>query len=165
MNIKLKLLTVLGIAVGMSNVAMAQTASGTMTVSATVSEACSVSAATMTFPAISLFANTDVVADTAGSLLISCTAATSPLIWSDSPRVLTGPGAGIEEIPFSLGQTSVTALTNALPVIVAGEAIAAPFVADGTEQAVPLHGLIKAADYAGKAPGLYTASITINVSY
>ena len=119
----------------------------------------------MVFPAISPFAVTDVVADTAGSLLIACTALTTPLIWSDSPRVLTGPGAGVVEIPFSLGQTPATALTNALPVIVAGEAIAAPFVANGTEQSVALHGLIKAADYAGKAPGLYTASITINVNY
>lgn len=78
---------------------------------------------------------------------------------------MTGPGAGIDEIPFSLGQTPATALTDSLPSIMAGEAIAAPFVADGTEQSVPLNGLIKAADYAGKAPGLYTASIIINVNY
>jgi hypothetical protein len=159
------MLAAIGVASSMSNAAMAQSASGTMTVSATVSEGCSVSASTMTFPAISPFADTDVVADTAGSLLIACTALTTPLIWSDSLRILTGPGAGEVEIPFSLGQTPATALTDALPIIVAGEAIAAPFVADGTEQAVPLHGLIKAADYAGMAPGLYTAIITINVNY
>lgn len=165
MNKKLAILAVFGVAFGMSNTAMAATESGTMTVSATVSEACSVSAATMTFPPISTFAVTDVVADTSGSLLIACTAQTTPLIWSDSPRILTGPGAGTVTIPFRLGQTPAAALTDALPIIAAGEAIAAPFVADGTEQAVPLHGLIKAADYAGLAPGLYTASITINVSY
>jgi hypothetical protein len=165
MNKKLAILAVFGVAFGMSNTAMAATESGTMTVSATVGEACSVSAATMTFPPISTFAVTDVVADTAGSLLIACTALTTPLIWLDSPRILTGPGAGIVAIPFRLGQTPATALTDALPIIAAGEAIAAPFVADGTEQAVPLHGLIKAADYAGLAPGLYTASITINVNY
>lgn len=165
MHKKLTILAVIGVALSMSNAAMAAAASGTMTVSATVSEACSVSAAAMTFPAISAFAVTDVVADTAGSLLIACTALTTPLIWSDSPRILTGPGAGIVEIPFSLGQTPATALTDALPIIVAGEAIAAPFVADGTEQAVPLNGLIKAADYTGKAPGLYTGLITINVNY
>lgn len=165
MKNKLTILTVLGVALTINNAAMAETASGMMTVSATLGEACSVSASTMTFPSISPFATTDAVADTAGSLMIACTAATSPLIWSDTPRILTGPGAGIVEIPFSLGQTTVTALTNALPVIVAGEAIAAPFVANGTEQAVPLHGLIKAADYAGKAPGLYSTVITINVNY
>lgn len=119
----------------------------------------------MVFDAISSFADTDVVADTGGTLMIACTTGTTPLIWSDSPRVLTGPGAGVVEIPFSLGQTPATALTDALPIIAAGEAIAAPFVADGTEQSVPLHGLIKAADYAGKDPGLYSASITINVNY
>ena len=165
MNKKLTILAALGAALSMSNAAMAATASGTMTVSATVGEAYSVSASTMVFPAISPFADTDVVADTAGSLLIACTASTTPLIWSDSPRVLIGPGAGVVEIPFSLGQTPATALTDALPVIAAGEAIAAPFVADGTEQSVALHGLIRAADYAGKDPGVYTASITINVNY
>lgn len=165
MNNKLTTLAVIAAAFGMSNAAVAATVSGTMTVSATVGEACSVSAATMIFPPISPFATTDVVADTAGSLLIACTALTTPLIWSDSPRILTGPGAGIIEIPFNLGQTPATALTDALPVIVAGEAIAAPFVANGVEQSVPLNGLIKAADYAGKDPGLYTATITINVNY
>lgn len=165
MKNKLTILTAFGVALSMSNATMAETASGDMTVSATVGEACSVSASTMTFPAISPFATADAVADTAGSLMIACTAATSPLIWSDTPRILTGPGAGVVEIPFSLGQTTVTALTNALPVIVAGEAIAAPFVANGTEQAVPIHGLIKAVDYSGKAPGLYSTVITINVNY
>lgn len=165
MNKKLTTLAVLGYALSMSNAAMAATASGTMTVSASVSEACSVSAATMVFPAISPFANTDVIADTAGSLMIACTALTTPLIWSDSLRVLTGPGAGVVEISFSLGQTPATALTDSLPIIAAGEAIAAPFVADGLEQSVPLHGLIKAADVAGKAPGVYMGTITINVNY
>jgi hypothetical protein len=165
MNNKLKILAVIAVAFSISHAAMAATVSGTMTVSATVGTGCTVSAATMTFPAISSFASTDIVADTAGSLLIACTAGTTPLIWSDSPRNLTGPGAGIVEIPFSLGQTTATVATNALPIIAAGEAIAAPFVADGKEWEVPLHGLIKAADYLGKAPGVYTGSITINVSY
>ncbi len=165
MKNKLSILTVLGVALGLSNVATADTASGLMTVTAAVGEACSVSASTLIFPTLSPFANSDVMADTAGSLMIACTAATSPLIWSDTPRILTGPGAGVVEIPFNLGQTNVTVLTNALPVIVAGEAIAAPFVANGTEQAVPIFGLIKAVDYAGKAPGLYSTVITINVNY
>ncbi|MFQ3200898.1 MAG: spore coat protein U-like protein [Zhongshania sp.] len=165
MNSKLTALAVIAAALSMNNTAMATTATGTMTVSATMGEACSVSSATMTFPPISPFAADNIVADTAGSLLIACTALTTPLIWSDSPRVLTGPGAGTAEIPFSLGQTTATALTDALPIISTGQAIAAPFVANGTEQSVALHGLIKAADYAGKAPGLYTASITMNVNY
>jgi hypothetical protein len=165
MNSKLTTLAVIAAALSMNNTAMATTATGTMTVSATMGEACSVSSATMTFPPISPFATDNIVADTAGSLLIACTALTTPLIWSDSPRVLTGPGAGIAEIPFSLGQTTATALTDALPIISTGQAIAAPFVANGTEQSVALHGLIKAADYSGKAPGLYTASITMNVNY
>ncbi|WP_194755984.1 spore coat protein U domain-containing protein [Aliidiomarina indica] len=165
MNTKLTILAILSVTASLSSAAMAETASGTMNVSATVAEACSVSASTMTFPPLSPFVQEDVVADTAGSLMIACTSVTTPLIWSDSPRFLTGPGAGVDTIPFSLGQTPATALTNALPVISSGEAIAAPFTADGTEQAVPLHGLIKAADYSGKAPGLYSASIVINVEY
>jgi spore coat protein U-like protein len=165
MKNKLMALTAIGVVLGISNVASADTAAGVMTVSATVGEACSVSASTMIFPTLTPFANIDVMTDTAGSLIIACTAATTPLIWSDTPRVLTGPGAGVVEIPFSLGQTNAAVLTNALPIIVAGEAIAAPFVADGTEQVVPMYGLIKAVDYTDKAPGLYSTVITINVNY
>lgn len=168
MNKTLTILAALGVTLSMSNAAMATwKASGTMTVSATVGSGCTVSAAAMTFPAISAFADTDVIADTSESLLIKCTAGTSPRIWSDTTRVLMGPGiGGSEQIPFSLGQTPATASAAGLPLTAAaGEAIAAPFVADGTEQAVPLHGLIKAADYLGKAPGVYSASIAINVNY
>lgn len=155
-----------GVALSMANMAMAETSSGTMTVSATINQACSVSSATMVFPLFTPFSDQDIVADTAGSLKITCTAGTTtPTIWSGSSRVLTGPGAGTVEIPFSLGQTSATALTNALPTTGPGEAIAAPFVADGTEQPVPLNGLIRAADHSDKDPGTYSAVITINVDY
>ena len=154
-----------GVALSMANMAMAATSSGTMTVTATVGQACSVSSATMVFPLFTPFSDQDIVADTAGSLKITCTAGTTPLIWSDSPRILKGPGAGTVEIPFSLGQTPATALTDTLPTALPGEAIAAPFVADGTERPVELNGLIKAADHAGKDPGTYSAVITINVDY
>ena len=161
----LSVLAAFGFILIMSGMAMAAgTASGTMTVSATLGEACSVSNATMTFPAFSPFSGVDVVADTAGTLMINCTAGTTaPLIWSDTPRLLVGPGAAT--IAFTLGQTVATALTNALPLISTGEAIAAPFAATGLAQAVPLHGLIRAADYVGKAPGVYSAAIIVNVSY
>ena len=154
-----------GVALSMANMAMAGTSSGTMTVSATINQACSVSSATMVFPLFTPFSDQDIVADTAGSLKITCSTGTTPLIWSDSPRVLTGPGTGTVEIPFSLGQTSAAALTDALPKTGTGEAIAAPFVADGTEQSVELNGLIKATDHANKDPGTYSAVITINVDY
>lgn len=165
MKKRLSVLATFGFILSMSGMAMAAgNASGIMTVTATLSEACSVSNSTMTFPAFTPFSNTDVVADTAGTLMINCTAGTTaPLIWSDTPRVLVGPAAAT--INFTLGQTVATALTNALPIITTGEAIAAPFAATGVPQAVPLHGLIRAADYLGKAPGVYTAAITVNVSY
>jgi len=161
----LSVLAATGFVLGMSGMAMAAgTASGTMTVTATLSEACSVSNATMIFTPFSPFLGSDVVTDTAGTLMINCTAGTTaPLIWSDTPRSLVGPAAAT--IAFSLGQTEATALTNALPLISTGEAIAAPWVADGSAHAVPLHGLIKAADYVGKAPGVYSAAIIVNVSY
>ncbi|WP_171901027.1 spore coat protein U domain-containing protein [Glaciecola punicea] len=153
-----------GVALSMANMAMADTSPGTMTVTATIGQACSVSSATMVFPSFSPFSTQDLVADTAGSLKITCTAGTTPLIWSDSPRLLKGPGAGTVEIPFSLGQTPATALTNALPTALPGEAIAS-FVADGTERPVQLNGLIKAADHESKDPGIYKAVIIINVEY
>jgi hypothetical protein len=163
MNKKLTTLAAIGVALSMSNTAIATTGPGSMTVSATLADACSVSSATMIFPTISRFANTDIVAESAGTLLIKCTASTAPKIWSDSTRVLTGPGAA--EIPFGLGQTTAAALTDALPKIAADKVIASPFVANGAEQSVALHGLIKAVDYTGKALGLYTTSIKMNVDY
>lgn len=161
----LSILAAFGFILSMSGMAMAAgTASGIMTATATLSEACSVSNATMTFPPFSPFLGSDVVADTAGTLMVNCTAGTTaPLIWSDTPRSLVGPAAAT--IAISLGQTAATALTDALPKISSGQAIAAPWVADGSAHAVPLHGLIKAADYVGKAPGVYSAAINVHVSY
>jgi spore coat protein U-like protein len=162
-NKKQTTLAVIGVVLSMSNTAMAATESGTMTVSATLSEACSVSSATMTFPSMSQFSDTDIVADSAGTLLINCTASTTPKLWSDSPRILTGPGKA--EIPFSLSQAAATVLADDLPRGATASQAIAGFTANGTEQPVELHGLIKGAAYQGMPAGVYAASIMINVNY
>jgi hypothetical protein len=162
MNKKLTTLVVIGAALCMCNTAIAASDSDTMTVSATMAGGCTVSAASMIFPQMNPLMTGDLQTTTAGSLMIACTSDVTPLIWSDSARELV---SAANTIPFSLGQTLESAKTNALPVISSGQAIAAPFVGNGLEQAVPLHGLIKFADYSGKPAGTYTAFIMINVNY
>jgi spore coat protein U-like protein len=162
MNKKRIILALTVMALSMCNTAMAATDSGQMDVSATVGSGCSISASTISFGHINPLAGTNYVADTDGSLMIACTTSTTAVIWSDTPRILK---FGNIEIPFGLGQNATVAASDALPKIPAGQAIDAPWSADGTAKPVPIHAFIAADDYVGKAAGTYTAAITINVNY
>jgi hypothetical protein len=147
----------------MSGMVMAAgTATGSMTTTATLEDSCTVSAATMTFPAFPALGSTvDQTTDTDGSLLIACTTGAVPMIWSDTARTLTGTGGGIA---FNLDQAA-GAVTNALPITsVAAEGITG-YTSTGAPIAVPLHGRITAAEFGGKAAGTYTADIVVSVNY
>lgn len=158
----LLVLAAFGLVLGMSGMAMAATASGTMTTEATLQDACTVSAATMTFPGFAALASTAAqTTDTDGSLLVACTTGTSPKIWSDTARTLTGSGG---TIAFNLSQTAGAAADNLPITALASEAIAS-YTADGTPIAVPLYGRILAANFGGKAAGAYSANITVKVEY
>jgi hypothetical protein len=163
MNKTLSVLAAFGLVLGMSGMAMAAgTASGTMATSATLENACTVSAATMTFPGFAALSSTaDQTADTAGTLLVACTTGTTPMIWSDSSRVLTGPGG---TIAFNLDQAA-GAVTNALPVTTGAAEGITGYTSTGAPIAVPLHGRITAANFGGKAAGTYTADIVVSVNY
>jgi spore coat protein U-like protein len=161
----LSVLAAFGFVLGMSGMAMAATASGAMTTSATLENSCTVSAATMTFPGFAALSSTaDQTADTAGSLLVACTTGAVPMIWSDSIRNLTGPGAGVSTIAFNLAQAE-GALTNALPITTGAAEGITDYVSSGAPIAVPLHGRITAAEFGGKAAGVYTANIIVSVNY
>jgi spore coat protein U-like protein len=159
----LSVLAAFGFVLGMSGMVMAAgTATGAMTTTATLEDSCTVSAATMTFPAFAALGSTaDQTADTNGSLLIACSTGAVPMIWSDSIRVLTGAGG---TIAFNLDQAA-GAVTNALPITTGAAEGITGYISTGAPIAVPLHGRIAAADFGGKAAGTYTADITVSVNY
>lgn len=158
----LSILAAFGLVLGMSGMAMAATASGTMATSATLENACTVSAATMTFPGFAALASTAAqTADTAGSLLVACTTGAVPMIWSDTARTLSGAGG---TIAFNLSQTAGASADN-LPISAIAAESMAGYTPDGSAIAVPLYGRILAANFGGKAAGIYSADITVKVDY
>jgi spore coat protein U-like protein len=150
-----------GMVMGSASVS-ALTATGAMTVSATLTSSCSVSDSAIAFGSIAaLDVTADVLADTGTTLQIACTTGTTaPVIYSTTTRTMTGAGS----LPFFLSQV-VGAPTNALPVAPAGEAIAAPWTANGVAQTVVIYGRIPSASFAGQPVGSYSATITISVDY
>jgi len=143
----------------------AATESGTMTVSATLVGGCTVSDATLAFGDISaLLTSADATGDTAGSLSIACSSGTTPVIYTTSPRTLTGSGTALgNSMAFNLSQTAGAATDN-LPAIATGEAITG-FTANGDAQVVPIYGRVLAANFGDKLVGPYSATITISVDY
>lgn len=159
----LSVLAAFGLILGASGMAMAAgTASGSMTTTATLEDSCTVSAASMTFPGFAALSSTaDQTANTDGSLLVACTTGAVPMIWSDSTRVLTGPGG---TIAFNLDQAA-GAVTNALPITTGAAEGITGYVSSGAPISVPLYGRITAADFGGKQAGQYTANIVVSVNY
>jgi hypothetical protein len=159
----LSVLAAFGFVLGMSGMAMAAgTASGTMAASATLTNSCTVSAATMTFPSsAALLSTADQTTSTDGSLLVACTTGTTPSIWSDTARTLTGDGGSFA---FNLSQTSGAAADD-LPIVTVSAAAIAGYTSNGDEIAVPLYGKILAANFGNKAAGTYTANILVSVNY
>jgi hypothetical protein len=159
----LSVLAALGLVLSMSGMAMAAgTASGEMTTRALLVNSCTVSAATMTFGDIAGLVSTgDQTTDTAGSLMVACTTGVVPYIWSNTGRVLTGPGG---TIAFKLSQTSGAA-DNQLPIKAVTRESIRGYTSDGTMIAVPLYGSILATNFGGKPAGTYTANILVNIEY
>ena len=152
-----------GMVMGSGSVS-ALTATGNMTVTAILTSACSVSDSAMDFgPIAALDVTTDKLANTGTTLQIACTTGTvTPVIYSTTTRTMTRAVSGT--LPFFLSQTA-DAPTNALPTTATGEAIAAPWEADGAAHAVPIYGRIPTASFVGQPTGSYSATIVISVDY
>ncbi|WP_349431566.1 spore coat protein U domain-containing protein [Methylomarinum sp. Ch1-1] len=152
-----------GMVMGSTGVS-ALTATGDMTVSATLTSACSVSASTLDFGSIAaLNVTADVTGDTGSTLEIACTTGTTtPVIYSTSTRTMTDGGLG--SLAFFLSQTSGAAADD-LPNTSTGEAIGGTWTANGAAQAVTIYGRIPTSSFAGQPVGSYTATITISVDY
>lgn len=151
-----------GLVFGASGMAMAATASGTMSASAELVASCTVSDSALSFSnSDALLSGSDKIADTGTTLKVACTTGTSPLIWSSSPRLLAN---GLDSFAFNLSQTA-GALNDDLPAETGGAEAIAGYSADGSEITVPLYGKILRANFGNKPAKIYTASITVNVNY
>ena len=144
--------------------ANAATSTGTMAVTTTVANVCTVSATELAFGA---YANLNATKDsTAGGGVIStncsgaiehvlsvATAATSGLYY-----MTTGAGGDTEKISFQLRNTSL------LGTVLTGSSVIVTATGVGSAAAVAtLFGIIQA--QTGKVSGSYTTSITINAVY
>jgi len=161
MNKVLSVLAAIGLVLGMSGLAASGTATSTMTASATLENACTVSDATMAFTNSAALLNTaDQTADTGTTLKVACTTGTSPTIWSDTPRILVN---GPDSFPFNLSQVSGAA-NNDLPTTAPGQSISG-YIADGSEKVVLLYGKITALNFGNKPGKLYAANISVSINY
>jgi spore coat protein U-like protein len=159
---KLTVILAAGLVFGASGMAMATTGEGTMAVTATLTNSCSVSSATMGFGSFAALLSTgDRTADTGVTLNIACTTGTSPLIWSDTARTLSN---GTDSFAFNLSQSSGAAADDLPLLSTTAEAIPS-FTADGSSKLVTLYGMIPAANFSNKPVGVYTANIQVKVEY
>ena len=158
-------LLAVGMAMGSTSV-YAVTATGNSTVTATVTNSCSVSASTLDFGSIAALNTTaDVIGDTAGSLTVACTTGTTtPKIYSTTARTMSDGATAPSTLAFNLSQTA-GASTNDLPATALAAVAMAGYTADGSAIVVPIYGRIPTASFAGKPVGSYTATIVISVDY
>lgn len=144
----------------------AATSSGNSTVTATVTNTCSVSASTLSFGSIAALNTTaDVTGDTAGSLSVACTTGTTtPKIYSTTARTMSNGATTPSTLAFNLSQTAGAA-TNDLPATAIAAVAMTGYTANGAAIVVPIYGRIPSASFAGKPAGSYTATIVISVDY
>jgi hypothetical protein len=158
----LSVLAAIWLVLGMSELAAAAgTATSTMTASATLENACTVSDAALAFTnSAALLSTADQTADTGTTLKVACTTGTSPTIWSDTPRILVN---GPDSFSFNLSQVSGAA-NNDLPTTAPGQSISG-YIANGSEKVVLLYGKIMASNFGNKPGKFYAANIIVSVNY
>lgn len=115
----------------------------------------------LSFGAVVPLASTGNVGSNSGaSFWINCSSDVTsvPAIHSATARVMASGGASL---PFSLSAQSPGG--QALPASAPGHPLA--IALDGSNQVVTLHGLIRAADFAGLPAGAYSQVISVTVEY
>jgi spore coat protein U-like protein len=145
--------------------AAAVAVTGNLTVSATLTSACSVSTApVISFASFSTLAGVDQTADTGTSLQVACSAGLTPVMFASGTRTLVDTG-GIHPIAFNLSLTS-GAIADDLAIAI-GPAISFGLTQDGAAHAVVLYARLPVANFAAKPAGTYATAIplVVTVSY
>ncbi|MDR7151478.1 spore coat protein U-like protein [Hydrogenophaga palleronii] len=134
-----------------------------LTVDATLTSACAVSAgATISFGSFSTLAAVDQTADSGSTFTVACSADMEPAIFATGTRTIIN---GANSLPFNLSLTS-GAVADDLPATLA-LAAALTVVQDGTEQIVPLYARLAKANFGALPAGAYAngSAVTVSVSY
>ena len=135
-------------------------ASGTLNVSATLTNACAFSGTvSMGFGSFAglLATNNQTQATTVG---LACTTGTSPSLSIAAPTVLVGTANSGNTIPYALtvGTESPTALSTT-PVSIPG------YTATGDVVSFTINGLLAASDFGHMPADSYTQAVTLQVNY
>jgi len=151
-------------AITISAAAGAAQADSALTVSATLTSGCSVSAASaINFANFSTLESGDQTSDTAGSFTVACSADALPKIFATGTREIVG-GTPSTAIPFNLSMTAGAAADDLPLTLATAESLV--MTQDGAAHAVPVYATILQADYVGLGGGTYTSTgLTLSVSY
>ncbi|MBE0546698.1 MAG: spore coat protein U domain-containing protein [Rubrivivax sp.] len=143
--------------------AAAGQADSVLTVDATLTSACAVSAgATIGFGSFSTLAAADETADSGSTFTVACSSDMVPTIFATGTRTIIN---GVNTLPFNLSLTSGAA-NDDLPTVL-GSAAALTLVKDGTAKVVTLYAKLAKANFASLPAGAYTNSgaVTVSVLY
>lgn len=143
--------------------AVAAQGDSVLTVDATLTSACAVSAgATISFGSFSTLAAVDQTADSGSTFTVACSTDMEPAIFATGTRTIIN---GANSLPFNLSLTSGAAADD-LPATLA-LATVLTVVQDGTEQIVPLYARLAKANFGALPAGAYAngSAVTVSVSY
>jgi spore coat protein U-like protein len=141
------------------------TQTGNLTVSATLTSACSVSPSpAISFASFSTLAGVDQTADSGTSLQVACSAGLTPVMFVSGTRTMVD-GGGLNPIAFNLSLTSGAAADDL--AIAIGPATSFGLTQDGAAHAVVLYARAPLANFASKVAGAYAtaAPLVVTVSY
>lgn len=147
----------------MCGTAVAAQSDSVLTVDATLTSACAVSAgATISFGSFSTLAAVDQTADSGSTFTVACSTDMVPAIFVTGTRTIIN---GANSLAFNLSMTSGAAADD-LPATLA-LAAALTVVQDGTAKVVPLYARLAAADFGALPAGAYAngSAVTVSVSY
>lgn len=161
---KLNLLAIALVSAFGASTAMAVEDTSTLTVSATLTSACEVSATSaISFGNVVALASTtaNTAANSGSTFQVACSVSESPTIYASGTREMIN---GTDVIPFTL---SVVSSGGAELPSTSGTAAALPgsFVQDGDLHNVTLYSTIDAADFKSLPSVAYTTDLTVAVVY
>jgi len=149
--------------VSMCGAAAAANADSTLTVSATLTTGCEVSAtASISFGSFAALASTgDKTADSGSTFRVACSNSAAPTIYATGARSMVHNV--VDLLPFYLS-LSAGAASDDLPST-SGTAAALTLTQDGDLHDVVLYAKVFAADFKALPSGAYTKDITVSVAY
>ena len=111
-------------------------------------------------PVIALASSSDVDANSGSSLWVSCNneVTGAPALYSASDRTLA---SGASLLPFRLSLS--TPGGSELPAQFPGAVL--DMVSDGTQQAITVHGRLRAADFRSLPAGVYSRMVELTIEY